>query len=161
VSYEVDDKKDVREKLDELGIDSVADVRRAGGARYHDVPELLDAEQLNLTANGSPDAMTAVPDDLVRISRHVSDVRDLVHELLDDVRHLAGHQFDGWGPIAKRMAACMTDRAGAATGAERAVSGYLAELAALDAALSSAAVTYAARDQENAANLRRVATEHG
>ncbi|MGB3437357.1 MAG: hypothetical protein WBA97_01285 [Actinophytocola sp.] len=161
MSYEVDDKKDVREKLDELGIDSVDDVRRAGGARHRDVPALIEAERLDLTANGSPDAMAAVPDELVRISRCVSDVRDHIHELLGEVRHLAGHQFDGWGPIAKRMAACMTDRASAATGAELAVNGYLAELAALDAALNSAAVTYATRDQENAANLRRAVGDCG
>ena len=161
MSYEVDDKKDIQRKLDELGIDSVDDVRRAGGARHRDVPELLRAERLDLVANGSPEAMAAVPDELVRISEEVRRTRDDIHALLAGVPNLAGHQFDGWGPIAKRMAACMTDRAGATTGAERAVSGYLAELAALDAALTGAAVVYATRDEENAAELRRAAGDCG
>jgi hypothetical protein len=160
VSYEVDDKKDVQKRLHELGIDSVDDVRRAHGAHHHDVPGLIEAERLDLAANGSPDVMAAVPDELVRISGEVSRVRDRIGALLAGVTGLAGHQADGWGPIADRMAACMTDRAGAATGAERAVRGYLAELEALGTALSGAAVVYAERDQQNAEDLRR-AGDHG
>jgi hypothetical protein len=161
VTYEVDSRKEVERQLDELGVDSVRDIRRAGGAYHHDVPAVLQAEQLNLQAQGSPDSVTAVIDELVRISGQISGVRDELHELLGEVRQLGGHQSDGWGPISERMAACVTDRSGPEAGADAAVSGYLAELAGLDGVLTHTAALYAEVEQNSEAQLRRAAREDG
>jgi uncharacterized membrane protein YdfJ with MMPL/SSD domain len=161
LSYEVSSKRAVEQKLDELGVDSVRDIRRAGGARHHDIPAVLQAEQLNLRTQGSSGSMSAVIDDLLGISGHISAVRDDLHEVLAEVRQFGGRQFDGWGPIAKRMAVCVSDRAGPDAGAERALTGYLAELDALDAVLTRTAALYAETELDNAEQLRRAARADG
>jgi len=157
MSYEVDSRNEVRHRLHELGVDSVRDVRRAGGARHHDVPGIIQAEQLSLRADGSPDSMAAVTEDLLEISRHIGAVRDAVHGVLGDVRKLGGHQHDGWGPIADRMANCMTDRADSEGGAARAMDSYLTELADLDAVLTRTAALYAENEQNAVARMRKAA----
>jgi hypothetical protein len=159
VSYELNSKSEARKKLEELGIDSVGDVRRANGSYHRDIPAVIVAEQLNLQSHGSPGSMTASVDDLTQISSHIGTVRDEVHNVLDEIRQLGGHQFDGWGPIADRMAAGVSDRVGPDTGAERALTSYLAELADLDAVLTQTAVLYAGVEQNSVEQLRRVARD--
>jgi hypothetical protein len=159
MSYEVNSKEEVRQKLSELGVDSVSDIRRAHGAHHRDVPAVIEAETLTLQSHGSPESMAAVADELVQISGHISAVRDEVRDVLGEVAQLGGHQFDGWGPIAKRMAAGVSDRVGPDAGAERALQSYLAELADLDAVLTHTAVLYASVEQDSVAQLRRAA--HG
>ncbi|HEV2779013.1 MAG TPA: hypothetical protein VGX25_06380 [Actinophytocola sp.] len=161
MSYEVDTLKEVKQKLEELGVDSVSDVRRAGGAYRRDIPAVIQAEQLHLSAHASPGSMTASPDELVRIGRYISMVRDEIHALIAEVRLLSGHQFDGWGPIAERMAACVSARTGPDTGAERALTSYLAELADLEAVLTQTAVLYASLEQESVEQLRKAAHTDG
>lgn len=161
MSYEVDSRKEVRQRLEELGVDSVRDIRRAGGAHHHDAPAAIQAEQLNLQAHGAPDSMAVVTDDLLRTSGAISDARDEIHEILDEIRELGGHQFDGWGPISDRIATCMSDRAGPDTGAEAAVASYLAELGDLDAALTHTAALYAAVEQDSMEQLRRATRDNG
>lgn len=159
MSYEVNSRKEVERKLEELDVDSVRDIRRAGGAYHHNVPAVIQAEQLSLQAHGSPDSMAAVIEDLLRISGHISTVRDEIHHVLGEVRQLGGHQFDGRGPIAERMAVCMSDRAGPDAGAERALASYLAELAGLDAVMTQTAALYADLELTNVDQLRKAA--HG
>jgi hypothetical protein len=161
VSYEVDSRKEIKQKLEELGVDSVGDVRRAGGAHHHDLPAVLQAEQLSLQTHGTPDSMAVVTDDLLRTSDAISAVRDELHGILGEIRQLGGHQFDGWGPVAERMATCVSDRAGPEAGAEHAVASYLAELGDLDAALTHTAALYAAVEQDSTEQLRRAAGDHG
>jgi hypothetical protein len=157
VSYELNSKNEARKKLEELGIDSVGDVRRANGAYRRDIPAVIAAEQLTLQSHGSPGSMTASVDDLTQISGHISTVRDDVHDVLGVIRQLGGHQFDGWGPIADRMAAGVSDRVGPDVGAEHALASYLAELADLDAVLTQTAVLYAGVEQNSVEQLRRAA----
>lgn len=159
MTYEVDSRKEVARKLEELGVDSVRDIRRAGGACRHDVPAVLQAEQLTLQTHGSPDTVAAVTADLLEIGGYLSSVRDELHGLLGEVRQLGGHQSDGWGPIADRMAARVSAQAGPEAGAERALASYLAELADLHAVLTQTAALYAAMEQDNTEQLRRAA--HG
>lgn len=161
MSYEVDSKQEVKRKLEELGVDSVADVRRAGGAYHHDVPAVIQAEQLSLQANGTPGSMSVLPEDLLEASGHISKVRDEIHGILGEARQLGGHQFDGWGPIADLMAVCVSDRAGPDAGAERALVSYLAELEDLDTVLTRAAALYAELDQHSAEQLRKAAQGDG
>lgn len=161
MSYEVDSRKEVKQKLEELGVDSVRDIRRAGGAYHHDVPAAIQAEQLHLQAHGSTDSVAVVTDDLLRTSDAISAVRDGIHGVLGEIRQLGGRQFDGWGPIADRMAACVSDRAGPEAGAEQAVASYLAELNDLDAALASTAVLYAAVEQDSTEQFRRATRDDG
>lgn len=157
MSYEVNSRKEIRQRLEELGVDSVEDIRRAHGSRRRDVPAVVEAERLALQAHGSPESMSVVVDELARVAGRVGAVRDEIRDLLDDVRGLGGRQSDGWGPIAERMAACVTDRAGVERGAEQAVAGYLAELADLDAVLTGAALLYAGAEQESLADLGKAA----
>jgi hypothetical protein len=157
----VDSGREVRQKIEELGVDSVRDVRRAGGAYRHDVPAALQAEQLGLLAHGSPDSVAVVTDDLLRTTDAISGVRDELHGILGEIRQLGGHQFDGWGPIAERMATCVSDRVGPEAGAEHAVGSYLAELGNLDAALTHTAALYAAVEQDSTEQLRRAARDDG
>lgn len=157
MSFEVNSKKEVERKLEELGVDSVGDIRRSGGAYHHEVPAAIQAEQLSLQAHGSPDSMAAVMDDLLKISGCISTVRDEIHDVLGEVSQLGGHQFDGWGPIAERMAACMADRAGPDAGAQRALASYLAELGGLDAVLTQTAAQYADLELDNVERLRKAA----
>jgi uncharacterized membrane protein YdfJ with MMPL/SSD domain len=161
VSYEVNSKKEAEQKLEELGVDSVRDIRRAGGAYRHNVPTVIQAEQLSLQAHGSPDSMAAVIDDLLKISGYISTVRDEIHNILGEVRQLGGHQFDGWGPIAERMAICMSDRAGPDAGAQRALASYLAELGGLDAVMTQTAALYADLELDNVEQLRKAARGDG
>lgn len=155
MSYEVDSKQEVKQKLEQLDVDSIQDVRRAGGAYRHDVPAVIQAEQLSLQAQGTPGSMSVVPDELLDVSGQISKVRDEIHGILGETRQLGGHQFDGWGPIADRMAACVSDRAGPDAGAERALVGYLAELESLDAVLTRTAALYAELDQRGVDQLRK------
>jgi uncharacterized membrane protein YdfJ with MMPL/SSD domain len=161
VAYEVSGRKEVERKLHELGVDSVRDVRRAGGAYRHDVHAVLQAEQLNLQTHGSPDSMAAVTADLLEISGQIRGVRDELHGMLGEIRRLGGHQFDGWGPIADRMAAHVSDRAGPDSGAERALTSYLAELANLDTVLTQTAALYGAIEDDNIEQLRRTTHSDG
>jgi hypothetical protein len=159
VSYEVDTKHEVKEKLADLGVDSVQDVRRAGGAFHHDVPTVIQAEQLSLQAHGTPGSMTVVLEDLLAVNGHIGKLRDEIHGILGDAKQLGGHQFDGWGPIADRMAACVSDRAGPDAGVERALISYLTELEDLASVLTQAAALYAEVDQHGEDQLRKAA--HG
>ncbi|HEX6354038.1 hypothetical protein [Actinophytocola sp.] len=106
----------------------------------HDVSAVLQAEQLHMQTHGSPDSTVAVFNDLLETSDHIRGVRDELHGVLHEIRGLGG-----WGPV----------------GAERALAGYLAELADLDTVLTRTAALYMAIEEDDVEQLGRAAHDDG
>jgi hypothetical protein len=128
VAYTVNDRGDVNDRLDELGIDSVRDIRRAHGSYRHRLSRAEDAGRLDLHATGSPAEFAANIAALQAANTELRRQADVVDGLLAEARTLATPMQDGHGPIARVMKRAFGKRAGDAQGVVLALTEYREEL---------------------------------
>jgi Excreted virulence factor EspC, type VII ESX diderm len=160
-SYTVHDRADVEEKLDELGVHSVGQIRRAHGSRHHRLAQAEDAERLDLQATGSPDQIAANFEALVRAKTVLGQQADAVNRLLAEAQHLATPMRDGHGPIAAAMKAAFNERADDTRGAVRALTDYRDELALVLAAIQQTLDSYNQSDLMARQRLSVSGDDHG
>jgi hypothetical protein len=141
-SYTVYDRAEVRQKLDELGIDSVGEIRRAHGSHRHRLARAQDTERLDLYATGTPDRVAADLDALASAKDRLVQQAAAVDELLREARRLATPMHDGHGPVAKAMRAAFHERAGEAEGVVRALTDYRDELTKVLGAIQQTMESY-------------------
>ena len=128
MAYTVHDDGDVNKKLDQYGVDSVQDIRRAHGSRRHKLSQAEEAGRLDLLAAGSPGEFAANIQALQAANTELRRQADLVEGLLLEATTLATPMNDGHGPIARVMRTAFGKRAGDARGVVRALSQYRDEL---------------------------------
>lgn len=127
-TYTVHDRDDVKDKLKELDVDSVGEIRRAHGSHRHKLAHADDAARLDLHATGSPDQVAANIAALVAAKTELIRQADDVEELLQEARTLATPMNDGHGPIARAMSRAFRERADDMQGTARALTNYYNEL---------------------------------
>jgi len=158
--YTVHDRADVREKLDDFGIHSVGQIRRAHGSHRHKLAHAHDADLLDLQATGSPDQIAANLDALCTARDALRCQADAVDRLLGEARDLATPMRDGHGPIARAMRAAFHERADDVRGAMRALTDYRDELNLVLTAVQQTVDSY--QQSELSATQRLSASgEHG
>ena len=152
MAYTVNDRDEVKDKLDEMGIDSVQDIRRAHGSRRQKLSRAEDAQQLGLHATATPGEFAA---DIAALEAARTQLRaqaDVVERLLAEARELATPMNDGHGPIAKVMKRAFGRRAGDVRGVVRALTQYRDELQRVLTAIQRTLDSY--RMTEDAARQR-------
>jgi hypothetical protein len=140
--YIVHDRGDVREKLEEYGIENVGQIRRAHGSYHHRLAQAEDAERLDLHATGSPGQVAANLEALAQAKKVLGEQAGAVNELLAEANHLATPMSDGHGPIARAMRAAFHERADDVQGAVRALTDYRDELTLVLAAIQQTLDSY-------------------
>jgi hypothetical protein len=145
--YMVYDRGDVREKLEELGVENVGQIRRAHGSYHHKLAHAQDTERLDLHATGSPDQIAANLAALASAKKVLVEQADAVNELLDETNHLATPMSDGHGPIARAMRTAFRERADDVQGAVRALTDYRDELTLVLAAIQQTMDSYDRSEQ--------------
>lgn len=165
MSYRVDNRSEVRERLEDFerehGIDSVDDIRRAHGSRRHRIAAAGETGQLGLRADGAPGELTADYAALANAHRALSAQLDKLDGLIADATRLARPLNDGHGPIAHAVSAAFAERVEDADGAVRALVGYRDELGNVVAAIERTMVQYQRIDTDLADYLTTVGERHG
>ena len=159
--YTVHDRADVKEKLDEFGVHSVGQIRRAHGSRHHRLAQAQDAERLDLQATGSPGQVAANVEALVRAKTVLGQQADAVNRLLAEARQLATPMSDGHGPIASAMKTAFRDRADDTRGAVRALTDYRDELTLVLTAIQQTLGSYDQSDLMARQRLSVSGDDHG
>jgi hypothetical protein len=165
VSYEVNDRTEVRERLEEFrredGIDSVEDIRRAHGARRRRIAAVGDAAHLDLRADAAPGQLAA---DYAALSAAFTSIYgqiDEVERLITEARDLAQERMrDGHGPIASAMRAAFRECADDAEGAARALTSYRDELLNLALAIRNTMTLYQQIDSDLTQHLSTMGGQH-
>lgn len=158
----VRDGDDVDRHLDRLedryGIDSVDDVRRMHGSRWHRIARTEDAERLDLHATGQADRMAT---DIVALTKARDDLTAQlgeVNRLVIESDGLRGRMLDGNGPISAAMRRRFREYAGEATGVARALTEYREELMMVMTAVQQTLDSYQRTEQ---AAVRRLTVSEG
>jgi hypothetical protein len=160
-TYTVYDREAAREKLDELGVHSAGQIRRAHGSYRHNIAEAHDAERLDLHASGLPGQIAANLDALARAKAVLAGQAIEVGRLLAQARDLATPMQDGHGPIAKAMKAAFHERAGHTNGAVRALTEYQRELTLVLTAIQQTMDSYDQSELTARQRLGRAGGDHG
>jgi hypothetical protein len=159
--YTVRDRADVKEKLDELDVHSVGQIRRAHGSHRHRLDQAQDAERLDVYATGSPGQVAADFAALVRAKTVLGQQADAVNTLLAEAQHLATPMRDGHGPIAAAMKAAFRERADDERGTVRALTDYRDELGLVLASIQQTLENYSQSDLMARQRLTVSRDDHG
>jgi hypothetical protein len=165
VSYQVDKRSEVRERLEEIerehGYDSVADIRRGHGSRRRKIAHAGEAANLGLAADAAPGQFAAdyaaLRTALAALTGQIAEVEKLIVE----AAMLAQEPMrDGHGPIAHAMSNAFREVADDAEGAVRALTAYRDELRDLAASIQNTMALYERIDTELASHLNTTGEQH-
>lgn len=159
--YTVYDREAAKKKLDELGVHSAGEIRRAHGSYRHHIAEAQDAQRLDLHASGSPGQIAANLDALARAKAALGGQAIEVDRLLAQARELATPMLDGHGPIARAMKGAFHERAGDTNGAIRALTEYRRELTLVLTAIQQTMDSYDQSELAAKQRLSRAGGDHG
>lgn len=150
MSYQVNNRAEVRDRLKEYGSPTAGDIRDAHGAKqHHDIHAPDRATPVRLHADDTPGVFDADLSQLLAARAALAAEHARLPELIARAQELQSEIKDGHGPISRAMSHAFQARASAKHGVSKALTEYQAELAGLLGAMDRTIAGYR-QAEENA-----------
>lgn len=154
MSYRVDNRAEVRERLKEYGSPTAEDIRGAHGAKqHHDIHAPGPAAPVRLDADASPGVFDADLSLLRSARAALAAEHARLPELIARAAGLQSEIKDGHGPISQAMSHAFQARADSERGVSKALAEYQAELAGLLGAMDRTIAGYQQAEESAVGDL--------